>query len=455
MGIVFFLGIALLAVFTILLTDINIFKKQYTISVSFDQVGGLERGDKVALGGMVVGDVKDLIQEKGKIRVVIGIDRAIEIPRDSIFRLGDIGLLGGKRVDIVWGDESTGYIKKGDRVEGTNSPGLSEAIASLGEAGDNVDQILMSIKETTNKISRGEGTVGKLISEDDVYNDIKSIADKIAKGEGTVGKLVNDRALYDDIKKLFGDLQQMVEENRGKVDEIVVELKETTPSIRDTMKNLKEITDKINQGKGTIGKLVNEDEFYTSAQGTLASVNTAGQKLTDMLSKAERVRIYIGAEAAYDTRNKHTLTKAYIQIEPTPSKLYMIGFSLLSGQGTEASQTDSPETEIDAQIGLRFFDNFLTVRGGLLEGRVGGGLDFRIKDEDVVATIEGRAVWTKEKDEGIEPFLLRAYVDTNVWWGFYVRLGGDNLLDQPGFYGGGGLKLRDDDIKALFGFISI
>ena len=123
-------------------------------------------------------------------------------------------------------------------------------------------------------------------------------------------------------------------------------------------------------------------------------------------------------------------------------------------EGTEADRTDDPSTELDAQIGLRFFDNRLTVRGGLLEGRVGGGLDFRIWGEDLVLTVEGRDVWSKEKDENIDPFLLRAYVDTNVWWGFYLRLGGDNLLDEPGFYGGAGLRLRDDDIKALFGFVS-
>jgi len=135
------------------------------------------------------------------------------------------------------------------------------------------------------------------------------------------------------------------------------------------MKNIEEITDKINQGKGTIGKLINEEEFYNDAESTLASVNTASQKLTDMVSKAERIRIYIGAEYAYNERNKHGLTKAYIEIEPSPSKLYRLGVSMLSGEGTEADTTDDPSSEIDAQIGLRFFDNRLTVRGGLLEGR--------------------------------------------------------------------------------------
>jgi len=454
-GLVFFLGIALLAVFTILLTDINIFKKQYSFDVIFDQVGGLERGDKVALGGMIVGEVKELKYERGKIRVVLNIDRDVEIPRDSIFKLGDTGLLGGKRVDIVWGNEGAGFIEPGTEYIGKTSPGLSEAIASLGEAGDNVDEILTSVKDTTAKIARGEGTVGKLIAEEEIYNDIRRISDRIVQGHGTIGKLINDAELYNDVKKLFADLKKIIEENRAEIDGIVAELKETTPSIKKTMKNLEEITDKINQGQGTIGKLINEEEFYVEAQSTLTSVNTASQKLTDMVTKAERIRIYIGAEYAYNTRNKHGLSKAYIEIEPSPSKLYRIGVSLLSGEGTEAETTDDPHTEFDAQIGLRFFDNRLTVRAGILEGRVGGGLDFRIWDRDVIATVEGRAVWSKEKDENIDPFLLRAYVDVNVFWGFYLRVGGDNLVDEPGFYGGGGLRIRDEDIKNLFAFMSI
>ena len=454
-GLVFFLGIALLAVFTIMLTDINIFKKQYSFDVIFETVGGLERGDKVTLGGMVVGEVKSLKYERGKIRVTLNIDRDVEIPEDSIFKLGDTGLLGGKRVDIVWGNEDSGFIEPGAEVIGKTSPGLSEAIASLGEAGDKVDEILTSVKDTTDKISRGEGTVGKLITEEEIYNDIRRISDRIVRGEGTIGKLINDAELYNDLKKLFADLKKIIDDNREKVDGIIAELKEATPSVKKTMKNIEEITDKINQGKGTIGKLINEEEFYNDAESTLASVNTASQKLTDMVSKAERIRIYIGAEYAYNERNKHGLTKAYIEIEPSPSKLYRLGVSMLSGEGTEADTTDDPHSEIDAQIGMRFFDNRLTVRAGILEGRVGGGLDFRIWDRDVIATVEGRDVWSKEKDENIDPFLLRAFVDVNVWWGFYFRVGGDNLLDEPGFYGGAGLRIRDEDIKNLFAFMSI
>jgi phospholipid/cholesterol/gamma-HCH transport system substrate-binding protein len=318
--------------------------------------------------------------------------------------------MGGKRVDISWGEETNAFLASGAEIRGITTPGLSEAIANLGESGAKIEKILVSTQEVADRLARGEGTVGKLLKEEQVYEDVKAVAD---------------------------------------------EMKDAAPRLNRTLANLEEITQKINQGEGTIGKLISDDEVYQSAQETLASVKTASQKLTTLASRAERVEFYIGAQSAYNIDTRRYLSKVYVQIEPTSSKLYYLGFSRLAGPGTESETTDEPDNEFDAQIGLRFFSDRLTVRAGLLEGRVGGGLDWRIWDRKLVATVEARDVWTKEKDEGISPFLLRAYVNLDLIWGFYLMAGGDNLLDHPAPIVGGGLRLRDDDIKALFGVASL
>lgn len=426
-GVIFFLALALLITFTLLLSDIHLFKREYGISVTFDSVGGLKKGDKVSLGGMEVGRVEKLSQSEGKIRVDLLINDSNQIPRDSAIKLKDVGLLGGKRVDIHWGNPATGFIQEGDQLLGVTSPGISETIASFGATGAKMEKILASLQE---------------------------VSDRIARGEGTIGKLVQDESLYNDGKKLFSDLQQTVEENRESLQEAFQSFKDAAPRMEKTTKNLEEITDKINKGKGTIGKLVNDEKVYEDARQTMTSVKTASDKLSRMVAKAERIRVYIGAEGVRNFESKHTLSKVYLQIEPISSKVYRVGVSLLSGEGTEADRTDDPDTELDAQIGLRFFSDRLTVRAGLLEGRVGGGLDYLIWPDRLLATVEGRSVWTKEKDEGIDPFLLRAGFEIRLWWGFYAYLGGDNLLDHPGFNAGLGLRLRDEDIKSLFGLIS-
>ncbi|MND01773.1 hypothetical protein D3C83_208930 [compost metagenome] len=47
------------------------------------------------------------------------------------------------------------------------------------------------------------------------------------------------------------------------------------------MTNLKEILQKINQGQGTVGKLINEPEFYKNAKLTLQKLDKATEGLED------------------------------------------------------------------------------------------------------------------------------------------------------------------------------
>jgi len=50
------------------------------------------------------------------------------------------------------------------------------------------------------------------------------------------------------------------------VKSVTDELKDAAPRLNRTLANLEEITTKINQGEGTIGKLVTDEEVYESAQ---------------------------------------------------------------------------------------------------------------------------------------------------------------------------------------------
>ena len=53
--------------------------------------------------------------------------------------------------------------------------------------------------------------------------------------------------------------------------------RETTAS----MTNLKEILQKVNQGQGTVGKLINDQEFYKNAKMTLQKLDKATEGLED------------------------------------------------------------------------------------------------------------------------------------------------------------------------------
>jgi phospholipid/cholesterol/gamma-HCH transport system substrate-binding protein len=122
---------------------------------------------------------------------------------------------------------------------------------------------ISNIDAISGQIAAGQGTVGKLIYTDALYNSAlatvtnlqdtvtaaRQVVNGVSEGRGTIGKLVTDEALYT----------------------------ATTAS----MTNLNQILQKINQGQGTFGKLVNDQEFYKNAKLTLQKVDKAADSLED------------------------------------------------------------------------------------------------------------------------------------------------------------------------------
>jgi phospholipid/cholesterol/gamma-HCH transport system substrate-binding protein len=113
--------------------------------------------------------------------------------------------------------------------------------------------------------------------------NIESISGQIAKGEGTVGKLIYDQALYDSALVTATNLQSTVSGVRagqGTLGKLVTDetLYNTATA---SMTNLDQILLKINQGQGTIGKLVNDQEFYRNARLTMQKVDKATEGLED------------------------------------------------------------------------------------------------------------------------------------------------------------------------------
>ena len=77
------------------------------------------------------------------------------------------------------------------------------------------DQVTVAnLRTISDRLERGEGTLGRLLSKDDqLYRDaaqtianLRAATDRLEKGEGTLGKLSRDETLYQDIKGLVGDL---------------------------------------------------------------------------------------------------------------------------------------------------------------------------------------------------------------------------------------------------------
>ena len=407
-GIAFFIGIVLLMALTFWVGKIRLFENGYIIKVNFSQIGGLKKGDTVTLAGMKVGRVEDFNIKDNKIQVSLWIKKDIILRQNSIFGINDVSLMGGKYVGITMGTSDSLVLMPGSIVDAKDSYQLDQLFTKAGE------------------ISEG---IGKLV-------------EKIEKGEGTAGKLLSDEELY----KNTAEFMKSAKETSDKAQKIMDEFQEIGTEVKETVKIINKIVKKIDKGEGSVGKLIHDEQLYNDARKVMKSAKTASEDAKDVLGKMREIKTWLGGESVYSIRHGAARNKGYVRIEPSENKYYLVGASKL---GTGNSKDDRREIEYDVQLALKFFDNNLTVRGGLINSGAGLGADYRLPDKKTSITVEGHsAVYSS-------PFFLRTNLSYKIWKdkSYYIVAGAEDILDRPSFIAGIKIEYNDQDLKYLVGLM--
>ena len=132
--------------------------------------------------------------------------------------------------------------------------------------------------------SGGEGTVGKLLHGDELYNSLDVTAKSLEQASIKVDKLVNGASLavdtVSDAATAAKSVLAKVDKGEGTLGKLVNQDVLYTETM-ETMRHLREIVQKINRGEGTVGMLVNDDSLFKSARATLQKVDNATETMED------------------------------------------------------------------------------------------------------------------------------------------------------------------------------
>ena len=322
-GIMAMVAMAILAVMIFLLTgETKFFTKQEIIYTYMDDSAALAKGSPVRLNGILAGKVKDVAlsgerQPLRIIRISLEIDRKMLalIPVDSIAAISAENVLGTKYINIKKGQAITaiqpgGEIKSLDTREFdevvqqsysllTSLQGIVkrvDTIVGLVEVGQGsigkllVDETLYNKilaivtegQKITTALTSDKGTIGKLIYDDKLYTDVRgsiaridTLLDGLQKGEGSAGKLLKDDALYTDTRKSIAELNKLLGElNSGKgTAGKLLKSEELHDQLKVSMGKVDLLLDKINAGQGTIGQLLVNPQLYDSVNGATRELN--------------------------------------------------------------------------------------------------------------------------------------------------------------------------------------
>ena len=173
-GIFVFLGIAILTGFVFSIGGIKTWSSGYDVNFIFHFVNGVKIGAPVRFSGVDVGQVKRIRlmspDETGKtrVKVVSRIKNGTNIPIDSTVWVNTLGLLGEKYIEIMPGKDVSNYLAKWEELKGEDPLAMQEVGAMLKKIATDLDDTIV-------KINSGEGTIGKLLSSDSIYNNLDAL----------------------------------------------------------------------------------------------------------------------------------------------------------------------------------------------------------------------------------------------------------------------------------------
>jgi len=316
---------------------------KYKVVAYFASANGLRPGGEVWLEGVTVGGVNDVRisrnPDPGKaVEVEMEIEKTYQniIRSDSQVSIETKGLLGDNIVDITRGTAAGQVVPEGGTLQGEEAGDIKKIITGTNDFIANLDTLSETFKRMAEKIDKGEGTLGKLMSDTAIYDNFNKTADELNSlvkdahsGNGTVGRLISDDQLYNRFVGTVDRVNKMmdyVEAGNGSIGKFYKD-----PSIANRtdalLANFQTLSDDINQGKGTLGKFAKDDALWNDTRAVMARVN----HLIDAIENGEgTIGKAIKDPTLFNTINQTSseIMKLLYDFRQNPKKFLTINFKL-------------------------------------------------------------------------------------------------------------------------------
>jgi phospholipid/cholesterol/gamma-HCH transport system substrate-binding protein len=314
-GAFMFMVLLALGVFTIILSSENIFTKKHHVEVVFDDVVGLRDGDNVLVRGLKVGKVHKLWLEQDGVHLTLSTEEPMQIHEDYAVEILPSSVLGGRYLQVSLGSPELPMVAEGELLRGTPPVDLiDEATETFGrikealvEGGilDNLKVMMADLRTLTRGLSEGEGTLGKLLSDDDAYNRFVAVAEnledvtgRLRDGEGTIGRLLTDDTLSQDLEAAVAnlkDLSQRLADGQGLLGKLLSEDDTAYEDLREVIASMREVSESLRAGEGTLGKLLTDDALYEEVNLLVREVRAAVDDVRETAPITTFTSIFFGA----------------------------------------------------------------------------------------------------------------------------------------------------------------
>ncbi|MEK7748257.1 MAG: MlaD family protein [Nitrospirota bacterium] len=450
---------------SVVLPTVSGLDERAPVQISGVEVGHVEKitlqkggGAKVTLlirpGIEIPSDSRGVIASSGLlgdrfIEIVLGKETALLKANGTLLTAAnkgaDIEQLTGQVSDLI-----TRFVKVADDLSAVTGSlrgavGTKEGEQSLKDIIEHIRSLTKGVDDfvRANQASMGNSITNLekfsvLLNKEgkELLNSVTNIAKKIERGEGTIGKLITDPGVYNKLESTMDDL-------------------------KGSLASIRTITKRVEQGEGSIGKLFSDEKAYNN-------LNAALEGVSNTLGRIQKFKTNIGFRNEYQLADHENKGYFSVKLTPRQDKYYLLEVvddprgrveltkNLTTSNGVPVSVSDLKTTrkfKISAMFGKRL--PVLGLRIGLIESSFGLGGDLYANNDHLKLSMD---VWDFDSvDPASSEPRMKVSAQYEVLRFIHVSAGYDQILNSnlDTFFVGAGLRFDDEDIQYLIGGLAL
>lgn len=259
--------------------DIPLFRGSYVLHAQFSDAGGLVAGNQVRVSGVNVGSVEavTLDPQARVVRVRFRVDEEVQIPKGSTAEVAGVSALGGVRLAINLGPPSNPPIPPGGLVP--TPPGkdvlaqLSDRVPILAARADSLMSSATATMEEAETMLQSPDSDFRVMLQS-VQQSAAALNAILRAEQAQLGRVMDNTAA------LTSELRTFAEENTDslnmtvqRVNTVLDQAERNLVALEQTNSTLNTLLTKIDQGEGTLGRLMNDPTLYVRLDSAAANMN--------------------------------------------------------------------------------------------------------------------------------------------------------------------------------------
>ncbi|MFL5500116.1 MAG: MlaD family protein [Gemmatimonadaceae bacterium] len=268
----------------------NLFGKRYQLVSFVGNASGLRIGGPVTVAGQLAGSIKDIqflppdadTTRNLKLIVEVNYDLRDQVRQDSRAKIKTLGLLGDKVYDISVGTPRHRTLVNGDTLVVVPALDYEAVVVQAGDAINQVVDLTRDLKKVVTGVSRGEGTLGQLVTNRQLYDQLNStltgtsrLMARLENPRGTIGRLLDDPSLYNSLNRTVASADTVISQinrSNGTVGKL---LRDDTLYVHlvSVVARADSLVGSMSNGQGTMQKLFTDQQLYDQLVKTVTELN--------------------------------------------------------------------------------------------------------------------------------------------------------------------------------------